>query len=183
MRRKYPTWKLITALVCGGTLRIAACPDAAGLMSMALLIWFTAVVLSLLYIQWSTGFSWRHLLRDVAVVTASNLLVAAAVTAFFVISRGTYTPPNSAFIAPGILSSTLGFFLAGVLSESHRLSHLAYVLIGVWLVNGLQILFTPFSMTQWLVSLFFSATTMWAGYGLSRLVRPEKQEQIVTDNP
>ena len=171
MNSSSSTPKLIAALVCAAGLRVFFFPDAAGPASMALMIGFGVLVLSILYIPWLTGCRWLKTLRDVGVVLGVNLLIALAVGIVLVVVTRAEDAPDRVIVVANVASMVLGFTLVGVLTRNHRIPHLARVCVGVWLLTGLQLLLAPASWRSWLLGFFMTCAAMWAGCGASWILR------------
>jgi hypothetical protein len=76
-----------------------------------------------------------------------------------------------AMVAAGLLLGTVGFIIAGCLAVGNRWRHLFYVAIGVWLMSILNVLFGPFGIFQWLLSIITDALMMGVGGSLSFLFK------------
>jgi hypothetical protein len=110
------------------------------------------------------GVRFGPIVRDVLIVMALSFIGGWAVD---MTGHGNFL----AIAAAGDLLGTVGFIIAGCLAVGNRWRHLFYVAIGFWLGSIVNVLFGPFGIFQWLLSILTIALMMGVGGSLSFLFK------------
>jgi hypothetical protein len=118
---------------------------------------------------------WRAIMRGVAIVYGVTF-VSGLVLAF-----GGISPQTDHIIYPllALLTDAVGVAIALRVAETTRWSHLAALGVGVWLLSGTSVLFDVQTLTGWLESSAFTATTVILG----RLLLGTSLETFHASNP
>jgi hypothetical protein len=104
------------------------------------------------------------IVRDVLIVMALSFIGGWAVD---MTGYGNFL----AIAAAGDLLGIVGFIIAGYLAVGNRWRHLFHVAIGFWLGSIVNVLFGPFGIFQWLLSILTVALMMGVGGSLSFLFK------------
>jgi len=112
---------------------------------------------------------WLVVLRDVAIFFALTFFGGFVVG---VICAMLQVPSSIVALAgANLITSTIGFFIAGLLTTRRRWQHLGIVAVGAWATGLVNVAFGGTSVGHWMGSIVFIFATMGIGGGLASLLR------------
>jgi hypothetical protein len=105
---------------------------------------------------------WRMVLKGVAIVYGVSFVAG------LVLAYENITPQSNPYVYPllALVTEAVGVALALRVAHTTRLSYLFAIGIGLWLVSGMSVLVGVQSVTSWLESSVFVATTVILGRSL-----------------
>jgi len=120
---------------------------------------------------------WRIILRDVAIVWV--LVSLGSFVVGFVGVGVDEVQEQWGYVVSFILFGTTGFFIVGCMTKTDRFKHLFIVAVAIWLIGAVeQILFSEFTVAQWLLGIIWILIVLVVGGGLSFIfVRTPQQLQ------
>jgi hypothetical protein len=120
---------------------------------------------------------WKALGRDVLIVWLLTNLGGAVVgfAGAALVGPGSLANPRVQLTLAfsNFIFGIVGFTIAGALKKNDRFRHLFLVAFANWIISAPSLLFTPFTLKQWLMSPVFLCVVLGVGGGLSLLLVPE----------
>ena len=129
------------------------------------------ICVSLFQLPWCLKINVLKIARDAGVIFLVN---AALWAAYFscVQPTGVEGLPKLPLLALAFIITTMLFGIVAFVARKHTLTHLGYVLIGIWLLSACDMLVEEkVTVGQWILRLPVYAVTMWLGYWLARQTR------------